>query len=664
VARWRSDVDYVAAGIYCFQPYCVTGELDPPANPLICPQFCVRFNDLDNIGITGRHYSGFIMLGIQVFNYPNKFVFFKDECVEFNYRWLTEELGICSDEITFIEDVWAGGGNLGPSIEYFVNGLELGNMVFMQYKTFHDGSREELPIKIIDTGIGLERVAWLINGSPTSYVDTFKNALAFLTEKLGISIDNEIWEKFGPFSCRLNIDEVDNIDQTWEMVSKEIDVDVKDVKNAIAPVKDLYIILDHTRTVFMIIYDGSLPSNVGGGSNVRNILRRVFAILSKNNWLEKLGIDGIVELFHYHVKDLEGIFGEFKINPNIKEVIALEFEKWKSTDKEQKEKLEKLIKKRGTLTIDDWILAMQSWGIPADRISELTGTPIPGNLYYIISQNAERIVQATEPILYDTTHLVETDSLYFKDQHINEFDAKITDVFVNLEKGKYLNLNNIVILDQSAFYPNSGGQATDIGWLLVDGEEYQVVSAERVGKCVLHILDRELPGFKSNIGKTVNGRIDTKRRLQLMSHHTGTHIVFAAARKVLGPHIWQNGAKKTEEMAHLDITHYKGLTYEEEAAIEKEANRIIMSGKNIKKFFMDKAEAERNFGFSLYQGGVVPGNNLRIVQIEDTDVEACCGTHHDNTSEVGLVKMVKSQRISDGIVRLYYTAVNKKVLIH
>ena len=79
VARWRNDVDYVAAGIYCFQPYCVTGELDPPANPLICPQFCVRFNDLDNIGLTGRHYSGFIMLGIQVFNYPDKYVFFKDE---------------------------------------------------------------------------------------------------------------------------------------------------------------------------------------------------------------------------------------------------------------------------------------------------------------------------------------------------------------------------------------------------------------------------------------------------------------------------------------------------------------------------------------------------------------------------------------------------------
>ena len=179
MARWRNDVDFVAAGIFCFQPFCVTGELDPPANPLICPQFCVRFNDLDNIGITGRHYSGFIMLGIQVFNYPNEFHFFKEECVEFNYKWLTETLKIDPEEITFIEDVWAGGGNLGPSIEYFVHGLEVGNMVFMQYKTFHDGSREELDVKIIDVGIGLERVAWLYNGSSTSYSDTFANAMAY-----------------------------------------------------------------------------------------------------------------------------------------------------------------------------------------------------------------------------------------------------------------------------------------------------------------------------------------------------------------------------------------------------------------------------------------------------------------------------------------------------
>lgn len=153
----------------------------------------MRFNDLDNIGLTGRHYSGFVMLGIQVFNYPDKYTFFKEECVEFNYRWLTEELKIDPEEITFIEDIWAGGGNLGPSIEYFVHGLELGNMVFMQYKYYPDGKYDELAIKIIDTGIGLERIPWLINGSPTSYFDVFTHSLAFLRERLGIEMHSDIW---------------------------------------------------------------------------------------------------------------------------------------------------------------------------------------------------------------------------------------------------------------------------------------------------------------------------------------------------------------------------------------------------------------------------------------------------------------------------------------
>ncbi len=129
------------------------------------------------------------MLGIQVFNYKDDYKFFKDECLEFNHRWLTETLGVNPEEITYIEDVWAGGGNLGPSIEYFIHGLEVGNMVFMQYKTFHDGSREELDVKVIDVGIGLERVAWLYNGSSTSYSDTFKIALSKLLPKLDISVD-------------------------------------------------------------------------------------------------------------------------------------------------------------------------------------------------------------------------------------------------------------------------------------------------------------------------------------------------------------------------------------------------------------------------------------------------------------------------------------------
>eukprot|EP01016_Furgasonia_blochmanni_P018253 TRINITY_DN2078_c0_g2_i4.p1 TRINITY_DN2078_c0_g2~~TRINITY_DN2078_c0_g2_i4.p1 ORF type:complete len:764 (-),score=336.45 TRINITY_DN2078_c0_g2_i4:2205-4496(-) len=598
------------------------------------------------------------MLGIQVFNYPDKYVFFKEECVEFNYRWLTEELEINPDDITFIEDVWAGGGNMGPSIEYFVNGLEVGNMVFMQYKTFPDGSREELPIKIIDTGIGLERIPWLINGTPTSYFDVFRHALGFLLQKLNMTINNEVWEKLGPYSCRLNIDEVDDIEKTWEQISQLINIDVKTVKEAITVVKELYIILDHTRTSFMIIQDGSLPSNVGGGSNVRNILRRVFAILKKNDWWAKLGLDGLLELFEYHKKDLEELYGKFQDYPSFRSIITMEYERWASTDLSQKAKLEKLMKKNPKLTIDDWIVAMTSWGIPADAIAQISGQPVPGNLYYEIATRQDRIAKAAEVILYNTAHLPETVNLYYKDHRI-AFDAKVVDIFANL---KEKNLRNIVILDQSVFYPTSGGQANDLGSLEIEGQVYNVVNAEKVGKCVLHILDKPLEKETSHYkGQAVKGMIDGVRRQQLRNHHTATHIVFAACRKVLGPHVWQNGAKKTVEQAHLDITHFTSLTKEEELEIENTANRTILANKSINKFFMDKAQAEKEYGFRLYQGGIVPGNQLRVVRIDDTDVEACCGTHCDNTSEVGWIKLLKTKRISDGIVRLYFVAGEKSI---
>jgi alanyl-tRNA synthetase len=139
--------------------------------------------------------------------------------------------------------------------------------------------------------------------------------------------------------------------------------------------------------------------------------------------------------------------------------------------------------------------------------------------------------------------------------------------------------------------------------------------------------------------------------------------VFAACRNILGPHIWQAGAKKTTDQAHLDITHYKSLTKEEENAIENYANRLINGCHSITKGFMDKAEAEKQYGFSLYQGGVVPGNSLRVVDICGVDTEACCGTHADNTAEVGWVRILKSQRISDGIVRLYYVAQERAIQV-
>ena len=651
VARWRNDVEYVAAGIYCFQPYCVTGEMDAPANPLICPQFCVRFNDLDNIGITGRHYSGFIMIGIQVFNLPSKWIFFNEEVIDFNLRWLTETLMIDKDEITFTEDVWAGGGNLGPSIEYFISGLELGNMVFMQFKSFPDGHLEDLPVKVIDVGIGLERIPWLINGTPTSYVDVFGDAFVWLRDTLKVEVNSDIWAKFGPYSSQLNVDDVDDIDAMWETIATRLGMSPVEVRSAIEETRDLYIILDHSRTVMMVIEDGSLPSNVGGGANVRNILRRIFAIMHKNGWWEKIGLKGLLELFEKHKECLGRLYGKFPEYKSFEKIIGIEYQRWLSTDEEQKKKLEKLLKKnKGVLSIDDWIIAVTSWGIPADRIAQIAKQEVPNNLYTEISDREERVTKKPEVVLYDTTHLPETRNLYYQDHKMLNFHAQVLEVMKNKTTGK----NDIIILTQSAFYPNSGGQIHDVGTMRISEKILSIYKIEKVGKCVLHFVSPEI--VEDIRGAEASCEIEKERREQLTWHHTATHIIYASAREVLGPHVWQHGAKKTPQQAHLDITHYNSLTKTEEMLIENRANTIIRENRPIHKYFLDKTTAEKKFGFHLYQGGIVPGNVLRIVDIEGIDTEACCGTHLDSTGEIGFIKLIKSQRISDGIVRMTFVA--------
>lgn len=195
-----------------------------------------------------------------------------------------------------------------------------------------------------------------------------------------------MWAKFGPYSCTLDVDEAEDIDKTWEEIAAQIGSDSATVKKAVEPIKDLYVILDHTRTVLITISDGGLPSNVGGGGNVRNILRRTFSILKKNGWWDKIGMEGFIEIFENHKKDLEGIFGKFPEYKSFAQIIKVEYDRWTTSDEESVKKLDKIIKqKKGKLTIDDWITAMQSFGIPADKIAEVTKSPVPNNLYYEIA---------------------------------------------------------------------------------------------------------------------------------------------------------------------------------------------------------------------------------------------------------------------------------------
>lgn len=172
----------------------------------------------------------------------------------------------------------------------------------------------------------------------------------------------------------------------------------------------------------------------------------MFAIIENNGWWDKLGgIDGFLELIECHKIDLQGIIGEFKPYSSFGNIIRMELDRYKHTDSEQKKQLEKILKKQGgKLSIKDWMTAMQSWGIPADSISKISGLEIPNNLYMQIAEQQERIGKAAEAILYDTNHLVETDSLYFKNHKQYEFDGKIVDIFLNIQDGMK---KNIVILD-------------------------------------------------------------------------------------------------------------------------------------------------------------------------------------------------------------------------
>ena len=150
--------------------------------------------------------------------------------------------------------------------------------------------------------------------------------------------------------------------------------------------------------------------------------------------------------------------------------------------------------------------------------------------------------------------------------------------------------------------------------------------------------------------------IDKERRLQLAQHHTTAHIINAAARKVLGPHVNQASAHKDIDKGRLDITHYKSLTDEEVERIEEEANKIVQKRIKLNKGFFERGRAEKEFGVGIYQGGVVPGKELRIVEIPGVDVEACGGTHLDNTSEAGEIRIIKTSKISDSIVRIEYVS--------
>jgi alanyl-tRNA synthetase len=645
-ARWRKDTDFVQASIYNFQPYVVSGEVAPPANPLVVPQFCLRFNDIDNVGITGAHYSGFVMVGQHAFMPPQEFdqqQYFQDI-----HTWLKDGLGLPNKEITFHEDAWAGGGNFGPSMEFFSRGLEFGNQVYMMYEQTPAGVKE-LKLKVLDMGLGLERNAWFTKGTTTSYETTFPTVCKFLKKKTGVKVDEAVMQKFLPHSAHLNVDETDDINKVWRDIAEKLDMNMYELKENVLPLAAMYSVGEHTRSLLVALNDGVLPSNVGGGYNLRMILRRALGFSNKYGW----NID-LAEVAEKHAKYLKPLFPELQENlPHIEKIIEVEKLKFQTTQAKAKHVVERLLQNDEEITTEKLLQLYDSQGITPELVKDVSiklqkPVEIPDNFYALASELHEEKQQAhqtTQEHKLQFKNATATKALYFHDYELVKEKATIANIQANN-----------VVLDKTVFYPTSGGQLHDTGSMVSEaGKKYKVITVFKQGPIIIHVLD-STAGLKE--GDAVKLEVNKNRRTQLAQHHTATHIVNAAARKVLGSHINQAGAKKDVDKAHIDITHYESLNTEQLQEIEAYANQIVNKDIQIKMGFVSRDEAEKKHGMEIYQGGVVPGKELRIVNIPETDVEACGGTHLHSTKEAGEIKILKSSKIQDGVVRITFTAGN------
>ena len=626
VCRWRDDLYFTIASIVDFQR--VMGSkvvFEFPANPLVVPQTCLRFKDLENVGVTGRHFSSFCMIGQH--SIPNENGYWKDECVNLDFNLLTQQFGIAKKEITFVEDVWEGGGSFGSSLEYFVRGLELGNAVFTEFQG-DLSNYKTLDQRIIDMGAGLERFAWITMGTPTAYDCCFGPITQKLIQKTGIDTDSSILVPYFTEIAK-NLELYEDLSQVRKNAIKTTGLSEEQINRIITPLEGIYLIIDHIRTLIFAISDGALPSNVGGGYNLRIMLRRIVSTMDRLKL--KFDLDEIIDI---QIDYLKNTYPELeKTREDVKEIISIETGRYDSS----KQRMQKIVSKLDREPkVEDLITLYESDGVTPEYLKEMKViSEIPSTFYAKLS-DLHQSKKQKEQVNLPLEGIPDTELLFYGDDP-REFDAKVLKSF-----------ENFIILDKTAFYARGGGQEPDHGY--IGGQE--IIDITKHGNIVLHEIKGDIP----KEGDTVSCTVDAKRRDGITKNHTSTHIINTSARSVLGSWVWQHSAFKEEDHARLDITHHSALTDDDVKRIEDTANSIIGKSIPVKIENFDRGTAEQKYGFRIYQGGVVPVKSVRIVSIGDLDIEACGGTHVVNTSDIEQIKITKTKRIQDGVVRIEFVS--------
>ncbi|SFR39158.1 MULTISPECIES: alanine--tRNA ligase [Halorubrum] len=663
--RWRDDVLLTQASIYDFQPLVTSGQTPPPANPLTISQPCIRMQDIDNVGKTGRHTMAFEMMAHHAFNtreavdegeyaYHGE-VYWKDETVRYCDE-LFESLGADLEEITYIEDPWVGGGNAGPAIEVIYKGAELATLVFMCMERDPDGDYEMkdghtysfMDTYIVDTGYGLERWTWMSQGTATVYEAIYPDAIDFLKDNASIERtdeEREIVHRAAKLSGRLDIDDVDDVEAARGEIADRLDVDVDRLRELVEPLESIYAIADHSRTLAYMFGDEIVPSNVGTGYLARMVLRRMKRLV------DEVGVDAPLD----ELVDMQAERLGYENRDTIREIVRSEERKYEQTLERGARKVEQLADEyAGTgepIPTEELLELYDSHGIQPDMVADIADergatVDVPDDFYALVADRHEEGDAADERDERDErlADLPETEKLFYDDQGRTEFEAVVLDV-LEAEEGYD------VVLDQTMFYPEGGGQPADRGQLTVGETTVDVTDVQEVDGVVLHRADAD-PGK----GEFVRGQVDGDRRDRLRAHHTATHLIGHAAREVLGDHVRQAGAQKGTDSARLDVRHFERITREDVTAIERVANELVRDDVRVRQEWPDRNEAEAEHGFDLYQGGVPPGTNVRLIHVGDADVQACAGTHVDRTGEIGAVKVLKTEPVQDGVERIAFAA--------
>ncbi len=643
---------FTNAGMNQFKPYFL-GETTPPFTRATSVQKCLRaggkHNDLDNVGFTRRHHTFFEMLGN--FSFGD---YFKREAILWAWELLTEvyklpkdrlwatvyeeddeayaiwrdEVGLPPDRILRMgakDNFWEMGdvGPCGPSSEILYDlgpesdphqkspyeegerWLELWNLVFMQYNRRADGTLEPLPKKNIDTGMGLERIAAVLQGAYSNYeTDLFMPIINFIEDLTGVKYAYETG----------------------------------------APHR---VIADHTRALVFAIADGIFPANFGRGYVLRRILRRAYRFAQKI---------GVAEPVLYRVADvvidiMKEAYPEVEENAEVvKKVIKSEEERFLNTLGKAVPVLIKALEEvgeGGILPGDVAFRLYDTYGIPQDMIDDYASTyrvSVDWEGFRKEMERARERSQAAAKFKMLIPEWREAAEDYTGSRFVGYH--KLTHVSKVAKVGK-LKEKDALVFYETPFYPEGGGQVGDVGVIEGKGWRMEVQDTKRVGADIVHY--GKVSG-EVGVGDEATLMVDEKQRWAARRAHTATHLMHASLRTVLGPHVRQQGSLVERERLRFDFSHPVALTQEEVEEVERLVNEKIRENIPVSEEYKPYREALKEGAMAIFEEKY--GDIVRVISVGDFSRELCGGTHVDRTGDIGLFVIVKEESVSAGTRRI------------